>query len=116
MRGGWLLRCFWAPNDVFRYTTMELLDIAAQCTRDEEVAGAVLILSDWEAVQGISRVVPFDVTDQGVKKCAKGRKKRQKQHPRWFAVATSCNDDDNNETVDGSDKEFIMVVGRGFKL
>jgi hypothetical protein len=43
--------------------------------------------------------VPYNIAIQGIKKGAKGGKKRQKWHPRWFVVAADYDDDAKNPTA-----------------
>jgi hypothetical protein len=67
---------FCARNDVVRYTTKELLDIAAQCTTNEEVVGSLLVLGGREVAPNNSRATPYNIVVQGAKKDAKDGKKR----------------------------------------
>jgi hypothetical protein len=64
-----------APNNVVTYTSKELHDIAARHTPGKEGAKAILVPDDWEVVPIIF------IIDQGVKKGAKGGKRRQKMMP-----------------------------------
>jgi hypothetical protein len=105
---------FWAPNNIVRYTTEEVLDIAAQYTTDEEAARALLVSGGREAIPGSSRVAPSNIDIQGIEKDAKGNKKRQKWHPRRVAIVAGYNDYDNKE-ADGSDKEYVAAAKRGIK-
>jgi hypothetical protein len=84
--------CFRAPNDVVRYTTMELLDITTQYTMNEEAVRAPHVPGGREAILGSSRAAPSNLVIQGTKK---GGKKRQKLRPQWAAFLTGYNNDDN---------------------
>jgi hypothetical protein len=75
-RGTWLPRLFWETNDVFRYTTKELFEIATQCASDEEVVGAILVPGDREVAPSSSQAALFGTVIHGVEKGAKGGKKR----------------------------------------
>jgi hypothetical protein len=75
-----------APNNIIRYTTNELLDIAIQDAIDQEVVRTVLVLGGREAVLDSSRDAPSNIIVQGSKEGTKGGKKRQKQRTQWVAV------------------------------
>jgi hypothetical protein len=75
-RGTWLPRLFWETNDVFRYTTKELFEIATQCASDEEVVEAILVPGDREVAPSSSQAALFGTVIHGVEKGAKGGKKR----------------------------------------
>jgi hypothetical protein len=68
---------FWALNDIIRYTTKGLLDIATQHATMEEAARPPPVLGNRGAVPGSSKAAPSGVTVQGIK----GGKKRRKQRP-----------------------------------
>jgi hypothetical protein len=104
---------FCARNDVVRYTTKELLDIAAQCTTNEEVVGSLLVLGGREVAPNNSRATPYNIAVQGAKKDAKDGKKRWKQCPQWVAIMTGYDDDDDDMKADDSDKEYITTIRRG---
>jgi hypothetical protein len=68
-------------NDIFRYTTRELLSIAIQYVTNKEVARPLPIPGDREVARSSTNVAPSSITIQGTKKDAKGGKKRRKWHP-----------------------------------
>jgi hypothetical protein len=100
---------FRAPNDVVRYTTEELLDIAAQYAANEEVAGTPPIPGGRKPIHDSRRAAPSNIVIQGAKKDAKGSKKRQKRCPQWIAVTAGYGDDDGKKE-DSSDKEYITAA------
>jgi hypothetical protein len=63
-------------NDIIKYTTQELLDIATQHPPGEEAARAVFILGSEKTPPDSNRVTPPKATGKGTKKGAKGGKKR----------------------------------------
>jgi hypothetical protein len=67
---------YWAKNNIVRYTPEELLNITAQYASNEVVAGPLLVPSIREADPGSSQAMPSSIVIQGVKKDAKGSKKR----------------------------------------
>jgi hypothetical protein len=101
---------FRASNNVIKYTTEELLNIAT----NEEVAEPLLVPSGREAIPSSSWVAPPSIAIQGAKKEAKGDMKRQKQCYWWVAVVADYNDDDEKK-ADNSYREYVMAVGRSMK-
>jgi hypothetical protein len=110
VRNAQQLMPFWAPNDIIRYTTKGLLDIAAQHATMEEVDRPPPVLGNRGAVPGSSKAAPSGFTVQGIK----GGKKRRKQRPQWVAAAANYNDDDDKKT-DDSDMDYVMTIGRSVK-
>jgi hypothetical protein len=74
---------FRAPNDIVRYTTDELLDIAAQYDTNEEAAGPLPILGGRDAVLSSSQMTQSGLAVHCTKKDVKGNKKRRKHRPQW---------------------------------
>jgi hypothetical protein len=62
---------------------------------------------------GSSQAAPPKATSKGAKKGAKGDKKGQKRRPQQVTVTTSC--DNNNNEVDGSNKEYVAAAEHDFK-
>jgi hypothetical protein len=70
--------CFWAPSNVIKYTTKQLLDIASSTRSGMEVAKADLVLGNRKENPGTSRAAPSDAAVQSSKKGTKGGRRRQK--------------------------------------
>jgi hypothetical protein len=64
--------CFLASNDIVRYTTRELLDVAAQYTTNKEASSPLPVPGEREAIPGNSRAAPSNITIQGTMKDVKG--------------------------------------------
>jgi Fe-S-cluster formation regulator IscX/YfhJ len=106
---------FRAPNDIFRYTTKELLNITPQFTTNKVAAGPLTILGSREAVPSSSRAASSSIAIRGTKKYAKGGKKRREWHPQpqWVAATTDYDDDDKH--ADNSIMECIVTAGHSIK-
>jgi hypothetical protein len=66
----------WNPRRTVKYTTKELLDIAAQYITNEEATGPLLVPRGREVVPGSSQAAPSDITIHGAKNDTKGGKMR----------------------------------------
>jgi hypothetical protein len=84
------LRC-WTPDNIAKYITEELLDIAAQYATNEEATGPHPTLDGREVVLDSGPAVPSGIVGQ------------------WVAAAGDYDDDDNNK-VDGCDKQCVTIV------
>jgi hypothetical protein len=88
---------FRALNDIFRYTTKELLNITAQYATSKKAAPSS------------SKAAPSNITAQDAMKDAKGGKKRRKQRPQWVATVVDY-DSNDNEKANGSNKEHVTTA------
>jgi hypothetical protein len=55
--------CFWALNDVVRYTAEELIDVSEQYAISEEVARPLLVSGGGETVPSSSRAAPSNIAN-----------------------------------------------------
>jgi hypothetical protein len=100
---------FRALNDIFRYTTKELLNITAQYATSKKAAKALLVPSGREAAPNSSKAAPSNITAQDAMKDAKGGKKRRKQRPQWVATVVDY-DSNDNEKANDSNKEHVTTA------
>jgi hypothetical protein len=98
---------FRAPNNVFRYTTEELLSITAQYANDKEAADPLPVSGGREVTLCSSKAVPSNVVIPD----AMGDTKRRKWHPEWVAAGADY-DDNNDKKVDDSNMECVMTADR----
>jgi hypothetical protein len=72
---------FWALNNIFRYTTEELCNIAGQYVMRKETAKLLPIPGSKEATPCSNNMAPSAAAVQNAKKGIKGGKKRRKRCP-----------------------------------
>jgi hypothetical protein len=105
---------FWAPNDIFRYTTEELLGITTQYATSKEACERIPVQGSREAVPDSNKAMPYNAAVQNSKKDAKGGKKRRKRCPQ--GVTTVADNDNNNDMkVDDIDMKCITTAVRNCK-
>jgi hypothetical protein len=99
----------------FRYTTKEMLYLAAQYATSREATRPLPILGGMETTPSSSKAMPSSIVVQGTTKDAKGGKKRWKRCPQWAATRAGCDNNDDGKQADNSDMEHIMTAGHSIK-
>jgi hypothetical protein len=96
-------------------TTKEMLDNVTRHASGEEAVGDIFVQGDGRAVPTSSRGASPKDTDKGAKRSAKGSRRGPKWCPQWIAVATNCDEDNNDKEAANSDMEHVATTERDFK-